>query len=116
MSLNVELRGFEEFRKFCKDFPLKARIFMDEFKDEASRLIAERVRSKSPVRTGALRDSIRPSMGMVEARVPYAKFVEYGTRRMKAQPFLRPAISEMIGDLKRILIENIQEMFRSELK
>jgi HK97 gp10 family phage protein len=51
----------------------------------------------APVDTGRLRASIRPrfySQGLaadVYTDVEYAPFVEFGTRKMAAQPFLHPA-------------------------
>lgn len=54
-----------------------------------------------PVDTGRLRASITWEMGadslgllaMVGSDVEYAPFVELGTSRMRAQPFLRPALT-----------------------
>lgn len=59
---------------------------------------------------GALRDSIelvddsegemvKVSVTAGNERVHYAKYVEFGTRHAPAQPFLRPAIKEVRGDL-----------------
>lgn len=53
-----------------------------------------------PVDTGRLRSSITHEVGMlgktviarVGTNVDYAVHVEFGTRRMRAQPFLRPAL------------------------
>lgn len=59
-----------------------------------------RARELVPVRTGKLRDSIgfiyRQSDRTVQlyADAPYALFIEFGTYRTHAQPFLRPAIAE----------------------
>jgi HK97 gp10 family phage protein len=52
------------------------------------------------VRTGRLRSSISHQLtmedgevtGYVGTNVEYAPFVELGTRRMRARPFLRPAL------------------------
>lgn len=54
-----------------------------------------------PVDTGHLRASITHSIGLdsegvfgtVGTDVHYARFVEFGTRYMDAQPFLRPALA-----------------------
>jgi hypothetical protein len=48
-------------------------------------------RMLAPVETGRLRSSIRVVPQGVEAIVDYAYFVETGTAKMAAQPFLRPA-------------------------
>ena len=61
---------------------------------------------RAPVRTGRLRRSIvalplrRPdgrARSGVWARAPYALWVEIGTRRMRAQPYLRPALDAVRG-------------------
>jgi HK97 gp10 family phage protein len=63
---------------------------------ETARKIAADAAQRAPVRTGALRDSIRVegagSSSTVVAGVPYAVYVEYGTSRMGAQPFFWPAL------------------------
>jgi HK97 gp10 family phage protein len=56
----------------------------------------QRARALVPVRTGALQRSIghdfpTPTSARVFATQPYARFVEYGTRYMAAQPYLTPA-------------------------
>lgn len=65
--------------------------------------VAESARLKAPVRTGELRRSIKTRAirnernmveGAVVATAPHAPFVEFGTRKMAAQPFLRPAFLE----------------------
>ena len=53
-----------------------------------------------PVDTGRLRDSITNELGrdsiglyaLIGSNVEYAIYVELGTSRMAAQPFLRPAL------------------------
>lgn len=69
-------------------------------------------RKRCPVDTGALRNSISTKkIGDLEvetgAYMPYAAFVEYGTSKMKAQPFLFPAYEEekpkFLKRLKRIV-------------
>lgn len=51
--------------------------------------------SLAPVRSGALRDSIDGTVGPNQIRVfadtDYASFVEEGTSKQPAQPFMKPA-------------------------
>jgi HK97 gp10 family phage protein len=62
--------------------------------------IAARAKENAPVDTGALKRSIysdpEAPVGTVRivAGMPYALFVEFGTSRNRAQPFLRPAFME----------------------
>ncbi|MFC3212725.1 HK97-gp10 family putative phage morphogenesis protein [Planomicrobium okeanokoites] len=68
---------------------------------------------KAPVDTGELRRSITSvytdngMTGQVSAGMHYSPYVEYGTRFMTAQPFMRPAYqatkAEFITDLERLV-------------
>ena len=64
-----------------------------------------------PVRTGALRNSLQyhPIANGAEilARRPYAIYLEYGTHRMSARPFLLPALRE--SDYWARMIRAMQE-------
>lgn len=66
----------------------------------------------SPYRFGRLRGSITTEVkgqtAYIGTNVEYAPHVEYGTKRMKAQPYLRPAI-----DNNRKIAQRI---FSNELK
>lgn len=63
--------------------------------------VQNEARRLCPVDTGRLRASIHHVPGrdargfyvQVGTNVNYAGFVEFGTRRMRAQPFLRPALA-----------------------
>lgn len=58
--------------------------------------IAGDAAANAPVRTGALRDSIAHTVDGDTVRIgsdlDYAGFVEEGTRYMRAEPYLRPAL------------------------
>lgn len=59
----------------------------------------------APVRTGRLRSSIthrverrgRVVVGTVGTDVHYAPYLEFGTRRMRARPYLRPALAAAVS-------------------
>ena len=55
-------------------------------------IIATAARQLCPVDTGNLRDSIRVTDNSVNVDAHYASYVELGTPRAAAQPFLKPAI------------------------
>jgi HK97 gp10 family phage protein len=73
-------------------------------------------RRQAPVRTGRLRNSIvslplerrdgRMKAG-VWAQAPYALWVEIGTRRMRSQPYLGPAL-ETVRDAAAALVGQIR--------
>jgi HK97 gp10 family phage protein len=64
--------------------------------------VAERAAELAPVDTGELRGSIsHQKLGdgwAVVASAPHAAYVEYGTSKMEAQPYLRPAAQGVDGD------------------
>lgn len=58
--------------------------------------VEAQAKTRAPVDTGALRNSIHgtmtgPTEGEVSAGVDYAIYQEYGTRTMPAHPFMIPA-------------------------
>ncbi len=71
--------------------------------EEACRMIQERAQALCPVDTGALRASITVEVedlpktvrGNVGPHEDYAAHVEFGTGKMKAQPYMRPAFDEV---------------------
>jgi len=64
-------------------------------------MVEIRAKDIVPVDTGNLKNSIQTTMendllaivstGTTEEDAPYAIYVEYGTRRMAARPYMRPA-------------------------
>ena len=80
--------------------------------EQATKMIAsatEAIRSQAqqltPVDTGNLRRSfstrVRRLEGEVSNSASYAPYVEYGTVRMSAQPFLRPAFDSVARRISR---------------
>ena len=56
--------------------------------------VAEEMRSRVPVRTGRLRDSIHQTEpGVVVVGADYGVYVDRGTSRMPPQEFTRPSIN-----------------------
>ena len=64
-----------------------------------------------PVDTGNLRDSITNAVddksAYVGTNVEYAPYVELGTSRAKAQPFIKPAATEHSDVYKRIVQDEL---------
>lgn len=61
-----------------------------------------------PVRTGNLRNSIThqqesENVEVIGTNVEYGPYVELGTSRMRAQPFLRPAAENHAGEYESIM-------------
>lgn len=66
--------------------------------------IANEAIQLAPVDTGELMQSIRAraiteTKWRVTAHAPHALYVEFGTYKTRAQPFLRPAVATVLGSL-----------------
>ena len=79
---------------------------------EINLLVYDTPESPNYVRTGRLKGSITHAVGDNEAyigtNVEYAPYVELGTHKMAARPFLRNAISHYTDDYKRIVEEGLK--------
>ena len=66
----------------------------------------------APVDTGRLRSSLRHEEDerstTIGTDVEYAPYQELGTRNMRAQPFLRPAVEEHMQEYRTILEEELR--------
>ena len=78
--------------------------------------IERQATSLTPVDTGNLRGSLATQKDgdgvIVGTNVDYAPFVEYGTSRSSAQPYLRPAIDIIRGRAPEIVAEEGKREFR----
>lgn len=79
-------------------------------KQEITKAVYDTPESKSGyVRTGRLRNSISYGVDTDEpavyigSNVEYAPYVELGTSKMRAQPFLKPAVENYAGEYKDLL-------------
>lgn len=87
---------------------------ISEALDNMAEQAIEGAQSTVPVATGALRDSIESGDKTensieVGASVEYAPFVEFGTTRMVAQPYLGPEADRMQSEAPRILIDILKK-------
>lgn len=73
----------------------------------------------APVDTGNLRNSFESvetdSGAEMRVNTDYAYFVEVGTIKMKAQPYVRPAIDEHEADIVKAIANQIEKDMRSKL-
>ena len=69
-------------------------------------VVVESAKRHCPVDTGRLRRSISSIVSknklVVGSRVHYAAYVEGGTAKMAAQPYLRPALMENIKNIRKV--------------
>lgn len=86
------------------------RAAIDRGVQRAAGKIADLAQQLAPVDTGELRDSIhveedpQPGFYRIVASAPHAVYVEFGTHKMQAQPFLTPA-AQRVSLLEEISVE-----------
>jgi len=102
-------------RESERDYPGIIEKVKDRFLEEAGVIVEGTAKRLAPVNTGNLRGSINretfSDRAEVGTNVEYAEYVEYGTRFMGEQPYLRPAIDEN----RRNLMKRLAELVRAEI-
>lgn len=83
----------------------------------AARVVVAKAKQRVPVDSGLLKRSITQTVsvgnGKFEALVGYRKkafyggFVELGTSKMAAQPFLRPALDESHAEIEAVFVDSL---------
>lgn len=103
----IKFEGLAELDK-----ALTKRLNMDAVKrvvKQNGAELQEKSQQKAPVDTGHLKDSIGIELedggmtAVVEPTAEYAAYVELGTRKMEAQPYLKPAWEEQKEQFKKDL-------------
>lgn len=84
--------------------------------DEATKLIYDTPPSPHYVRTGALRDSIghaydhSTKTAYIGTNLEYAPYVEFGTPKMKARPFLLNAANNYTKEYEALLKDALSKL------
>jgi HK97 gp10 family phage protein len=112
-ALEIEVKGLKRIKEKFEKMPKKFQRALREEFDSLGYLMESYAKAIAPVRTGRLRDSIFHSVEhlvlTIGAKAYYASFVEFGTRFMHAQPYLRPAI-RAFSPITHILKPRIREI------
>lgn len=109
----VKLTGVEELQAHLLDLAKKVdkQVSQEALKDSGAYLMRQ-AKANAPVDTGELRRGIKGSFKgqsyEVVSTKAYSGYVEYGTRFMSAQPFMKPAFEDakehFERKIKRILL------------
>ena len=104
MKVTIDWKGDKELqRAFQKAYTEAPKVIEAVIKNNGEKLRA-RASALSPIDTGFMQSNIDSYYqgggssleAYVHSRAGYSGFVEFGTRKMSAQPFMRPAV-EWIG-------------------
>ena len=93
MSFTYKIKGLDKFIRRVQGKPKQARRAVSAELHRSALRIERKAKIKAAVDTGFMRNGI---------------FVELGTRKMKAQPFLGPAVKEE----SEVLFKNLRKIFR----
>lgn len=107
----IKLEGTEKLKKALQYAGCKTEIKRCVSKYGAK--LNDKMVQKAPHDSGTLRRSITISKAdngltvEVEPTVEYAPYLEYGTRLMEAQPFVKPSLDEVkpkfLSEIKKIM-------------
>jgi HK97 gp10 family phage protein len=112
-DVEFKLEGIEELVTNGDKLILELGPIVRDLLDKSIKAIERKAKRIAPVDTGRLRSSISsqvgpgqlPTYAEVGTNVNYARFVEFGTKNMKAQPYLIPAFEQSKPEID----QNIQE-------
>jgi len=101
IEFRINAKSMEELASQLRVKASKLQDYADEFVAAALAEAKRVAQTIVPVRTGMLRASIDYEfMGRgrwsFSAGMPYAGFVEYGTSKMAARPYMRPALERFV--------------------
>jgi len=113
MSFSYTVKGLDKFIRKVQNKPREARRAVSAELQRSVLRVERKAKMKAAVDTGFMRNGIFVvRVGMLRYKVTspagYSVYVELGTRKMKAQPFLGPAVKEE----SEVLFKNLRKMFR----
>lgn len=83
------------------------------FLESWSEAVKTQAFKNAPMVTGYLRSSIyakiKEWVAEIGADATYALFVELGTKHMRAQPYLYPAIQQYLPELEAVIVSAIEQ-------
>lgn len=113
MSFTYKVKGLDKYIRRVQGKAKQARRAVSAELQRSALRVERKAKMKAAVDTGFMRNGIFVSrLGMLRYKVTspagYSVYVELGTRKMKAQPFLGPAMKEE----SEVLFKNLHKMFR----
>jgi HK97 gp10 family phage protein len=107
----LDVDGIEEFQRAISKLDSDMQRHVHRYLASLTADIKVEARRLVPVRTGYLRSTIyariQEWVAQIGADAAYSLFMELGTRYMRAQPYLWPAIQEYFPQLENIICQAI---------
>lgn len=111
---SIEFKGLNELMNYFKKAPKLAQTEMTKIVKHCGSMCHIEEQRRVPVDTGFLKRSIFitiKDLGLtakIEPTANYASYVEYGTRKMDAQPYVRPAYDKASKEF----VERTNKLFK----
>lgn len=111
---SVEFKGLNELMNYFKKAPKLAQTEMTKIVKHCGSMCHIEEQRRVPVDTGFLKRSIFITIkdvgltAKIEPTASYAGYVEYGTRKMNAQPYVRPAYDKATKEF----VERTNKLFK----
>jgi HK97 gp10 family phage protein len=126
MQMSIAIKGAKELeRKLLSFEPKLAKKIVRTALRDGAKLILEAAKANVPVATGALRDSLKvramrkrrftygimvaTAAGWFKGEQFYGAFVEFGTSRLAARPFVRPAFDSEKDAAEKTIVDGIRQ-------
>lgn len=120
-TLRMTVRGGDELRRnLARLAGSERRQAQRDGLEAGARIVETHSKLLCPVDTGFLRnsiqvDSVTPLEAVVAPHTDYAEHVEFGTERMAAQPYMRPALDgheseilDAVGETVAAFVESVR--------
>jgi HK97 gp10 family phage protein len=108
----LQVQGVEQFQAALSKLGISLQDYVRAKLSEWAELVKAEARAKVPVRTGYLQSTIYSQVKdwvvRIGAEATYALFVEFGTRYMRAQPYIFPAVQKYLDQLEKMISEGIE--------
>ena len=109
IEISCDIKGIEEFQKAMRNFDSAMQKHVHRQLASWAADVKALAKQLVSVRTGYLRSTIYAKISewvaQIGAEATYALFVEFGTRRMRARPYLYPAIQQHLPRLEQIILD-----------
>lgn len=118
MAKAIKVEGLKELEQKLDRLTEKSRDNLVGALDNSALRVLRSAQQKCPVDTGNLRASLTKETSkkelytVVGTKVYYAPYVEYGTRKMRPKPYLKPAYLENEKDIKNLLKKAVLDAIR----
>jgi phage protein, HK97 gp10 family len=98
--ITMKLEGMEALQRAITDAPDQAKAHSQDAVSKSTFAVFSKMQARAPHDTGGLRMAMRWSAPGLTGRITidagafYWRFLEYGTVKMTARPFIRPSTEE----------------------